>query len=85
MYLFDLNMSNKKSEALAQECSKRKVFIKILQKSLESNCVQESLLNKRAGCMEKAKLLRSHYTRHKYFPVKFAKFLRTPLRTPTIL
>ena len=35
MYLFDLNMSNIKSEALAQECSKRKVFLKILQNPLE--------------------------------------------------
>ena len=43
MYLFDLDMSNVKSEALAQECSKRKVFLKILQNSLEKNCVQESL------------------------------------------
>ena len=44
MYLFDLDMSNIKSEALAQEYSKREVFLKILQKSLENNCVQESLL-----------------------------------------
>ena len=44
MYLFDLDMSNVKSEALAQECSKRKVFLKTLQNSLENNCVQESLL-----------------------------------------
>ena len=36
MYLFDLNMSNMKSEALAD---------KIPQKSLENNCVQESFLN----------------------------------------
>ena len=40
MYLFDLNMP----EALAQECSKRKVFLKILQNSLENNCARESLL-----------------------------------------
>ena len=44
MYLFDLDMLDIKSEALAQECSKRKAFLKILQKSLESNCGQESLL-----------------------------------------
>ena len=29
MYLFDLNMSNIKSETLAQEYTKRKVFLKI--------------------------------------------------------
>ena len=34
-----LNMSNIKSEALAQECSKGKVFLKILQNSLKKNCV----------------------------------------------
>ena len=28
MYLFELNVSNIKSEALAQECSKGKVFLK---------------------------------------------------------
>ena len=44
MYLFDLDMSYIKSEALTQERSKRKVFLKILQNSLETNCVQESLL-----------------------------------------
>ena len=44
MDLFDLEMSNIKSEALAQECSKRKVFSKILQNLLENNCVWESLL-----------------------------------------
>ena len=36
IYLFDLNMSNIKSEALAQECSKRKVFLKILQNPLKN-------------------------------------------------
>ena len=44
MYLFDLGVLNIKSEELTQECSKRKVFLKILQNSLENNCVQESLL-----------------------------------------
>ena len=44
MYLFDLDMSNIKSEALAQECSTRNVFLKILQNSLENNCVQDSVL-----------------------------------------
>ena len=38
-----------------------------------------------AGCMDKVKLLHAHFTRHRCFPVKFAKFLRTSLGTPTIL
>ena len=45
MYLFDLHMSNIKSEALAQEFSKRKVSFKILQNSLENNCVQEKIVH----------------------------------------
>ena len=49
MYLFDLNISNIKSEALAQECSKRKVFLKIPQNSLEKNCAGVSSNNKGAG------------------------------------
>ena len=36
MYFFDLNMSNIKSEAFAQECSKRKVFLKFLQNPLKN-------------------------------------------------
>ena len=44
MYLFNLNISNIKSEAFALECSKKKFFLKILQNSLENNCVQESFL-----------------------------------------
>ena len=36
MYLFDLNMSNIKSEAFAQEPCKRKLFLKILQNPLKN-------------------------------------------------
>ena len=35
--------------------------------------------------MDEFKLLRSDFTRHRCFPVKFAKVLTTSLRTPTIL
>ena len=35
--------------------------------------------------MDKVKLLRSHFTRHRCFPVKFVKSLRVPLKTRTIL
>ena len=41
MYLFDLNMPNIKLEVLAQECSKKKVFLKLLQNSLKNNSVQQ--------------------------------------------
>ena len=43
MYFFELNMLNIKTEALAQECTKKGI-LKILQYSLKNNCVQESLL-----------------------------------------
>ena len=40
-------MSNIKSEALVQECSKRKVFLKILQNSLKKQlCVEVSFIMK---------------------------------------
>ena len=80
LHVFVLDMPNKKSEVLGQECSKRKVFLQILQNSLENNCVQESLLNEGAGFMDKVKLLRSHFTGHRCFPVKFAIFLTTLLQ-----
>ena len=46
MHLFNLNMSNIKSEALFQECSKREIFLKILQNSFENNCATVSLIIK---------------------------------------
>ena len=47
MYLFDLDMSNTNSEALTQDCSKRKVFLKILQNSFENNyCAGVSFIMK---------------------------------------
>ena len=39
-------MSYIKSEALAQECSKTKIFLKILQNSLEGNCAGVSFIMK---------------------------------------
>ena len=44
MYLFDLNMPDLRSEAFAQECFKRKVFLNILLNSLENKYVEETLL-----------------------------------------
>ena len=43
MYLFDLSMPNIKSEALAQECSERKIVLNFLQNSLKNNCLQDFL------------------------------------------
>ena len=82
MYLFDLNMSNIKSEPLAQECFKSKVFLKISRTDLKTTVRGSLFYNKDAECI---KLLRASYTRYRYFPVKFAKFVKTPLKTPSIL
>ena len=46
MDLFNINMSNIKSEALVQECYKRKVFLTILRNSLENNCAGVSFIIK---------------------------------------
>ena len=77
-----MEMSNIKLEALVQECSKRKLFSKIMQNSLGTVC-RSLFYNEGVGCMDKVKLLRSHFTRHGCFLMKFAKFLRTPFRTLT--
>ena len=51
MYLFELTMSNIKSEERTKEYPKRKIFFKILQNSLElslqrTHCVGVSLITK---------------------------------------
>ena len=97
MYLFDLNMSNIKSEALAQEfnCPRGKfprvrvrVWLRVSFRGaifLGDNCPRTEkqlcrslIYNEGAGCMDKSNFLASHFTRRRCFPVKFAKFLRTP-------
>ena len=62
-----LNNSNK-SEAVAQTCYVKKVFLEILQNSQENTCARVSVLIK----------LRLW---HRCFFVNFAKFLRTPFLT----
>ena len=84
MHLFNLNMSNIKSEALFQECSKREIFLKILQNSFENNCAGVSLIIKVLAEGIKTKFY-VHIIWHGYFSVKFAKFFRATLKTPTIL
>ena len=61
---------NKKSvmEAVAQMCSVKKVFLEISQNLQENICGRVSFL---------IKLLKRRLC-HRYFPVNFKKFLRTP-------
>ena len=58
MYLFDLGMSNIKSEAFAQECSKREVFLKLPQNSLENTMCRGLFYSEGADFMNIVKLLR---------------------------
>ena len=59
------------SEAVAQRCSVKKVFLEISQNSQENTCARDSFL------IEPATLLKKDLW-YRYFPVNFAKFLRTP-------
>ena len=44
----------------------------------EKQLCRSLIYNEGAGCMDKSNFLASHFTRRRCFPVKFAKFLRTP-------
>ena len=74
-------MSNIKSDALVQGCSKRKFVLKISSYLTGKELWHEPLfiIKVQAG-IKKSKHLHSHYIRRKYFPVKLVKFLRTPLK-----
>ena len=73
-------------EAVAQKCSGKKVFLKILQNSQENTYVEVSLLNKVAGLMP-ATLLKKRFM-PRIFPVNFEKICRTSFiyiyRTPPV-
>ena len=66
------------SEAAAPRCSMKKVFLEISQNSQENTCARVSFLitffNKSATLLKKRLW-------HSYFPVNYAKFLRTPFFT----
>ena len=66
------------SEAVAQRCSVKKVFLKF-RKIHRKTPVPEPLFNKVAG-LRPATLLKKRLW-HRCFPVNFAKFLRTPFLT----
>ena len=62
----DGSLKQVNTEAVAQRCSVKKVFLEISQNSQENACAA-TLLKKRLW--------------HRYFPVNFAKFLKTPFLT----
>ena len=63
-------------EAVVRRCSVKKVFLEVLQNSLENTCARVS---------RPATLLENRLW-HRSFPVNFEKFLRTPTfyRTPPV-
>ena len=63
------------TEAVAQRCSVKKVFLEILQNSQENTCARVSFLIKLQATLLKKRLW------HRSFPVNFAKFRRTPIFT----
>ena len=68
-------MNSTSSEAVAQRCSVKKVFLEISQNSQENTCTKVSFLMKLPATLLKETLWR------RCFPVNFAKFLRTPFLT----
>ena len=70
-----LNCAFVSIETVAQRCSVKKVFLEILQNSLEKTCARVSFFNKVAATLLKKRLW------HRCFPVNLAKLLRTPFFT----
>ena len=66
-------------EAVAQRCSIKKVFLKILQNSQENTCARASFLIKLQA--EACNFIEKETLAQVYFPVNFPKFLRTPFLT----
>ena len=66
-------------EAVAWRCSVGKVFLETLRKFTGKHMCQSFLFNKVAG-LRPATLLKKRLW-HRYFPVNFARFLRTPFFT----
>ena len=64
-----------KTEALAQTCSVRKVFLEISQKFTKKHLCQSLFFNKVTGLRPES-LLKKRLS-HRCFPVNFAKILRT--------
>ena len=65
------------SEAVAQRCCLKKVLLEISQNLQESSCARDSFLIKLQASATSVKKCLWHW----WFPVNFAKFLRTPFFT----
>ena len=66
------------TEAVAQKCSVKKLFLEILRNSHENTCVRVSFLIK---VQAEARNFIKKETLAQVFPVNFAKFLITPFLT----
>ena len=74
MKLFQKFYLQRSSEAVVQRCSVKKLFLEISQNLQENTCAS-LFLNK---VVRPVTLLKKRLW-HRYFPVNFPKFLRTPL------
>ena len=72
----------KGTDAVAQRCYIKKVFLKIPQNSLEKTCVRVSFVIKLQASGLRPVTLLKKVPWHRCFPVNFAKFLRTPFLNP---
>ena len=71
--IFELELK----ETVAKSCSVKKVFLEVSQNSQENTCARDSFLIKfYVSGLRPATLLKKSLW-HRYFPVNFAKFLRT--------
>ena len=71
-YIFFL----KSTEAVAQRCSVKNLFIEISQNSYQNTCVRVSFFIKLQASI--CNFIKKRLW-HRCFPVNFAKFLRTPI------
>ena len=79
--LFAGSESQLKAEAVFRRCSVKKVFLEISGNSQESTCAKISFLIKLHASGLRPSILLKKKLWHRYFPVDFAKFLRTPFLT----
>ena len=74
-----LKKKKERTEAVAQRCSMKKVFLEILENSKESTCARVPFFNIVAG--QRPATLSKKRLWHRCFLVYFVKFLRTPFIT----
>ena len=77
-FFYSLSQFFKKTEAVVQMCTVRKVFLKISRNSQKNNCARVSFLIKFTGLRPTTYNFIKKETLAQVFSCEFAKFLRTP-------